>query len=290
MRPNDVEARLEDMTALGTAASPDELHRALMLRPPAAFEREHSVPLNYFVRAHERGPAAAVTTAMLLVTDPRWVPVAQRLMRAIAATGIVSDDDLDLLAEVFVVAGPQVYWACPDGWLDGPRVVIDFDDGPTPISVDGTSTEDDHPPTVVARAVPGGARRWAAEYMIRRTPERWAQLRNRARELAGQNGGYVLRGLLDAVDVLPRATARGLREEALRSGRAEVRLAALQLLAAEDVETARVRASRDPSQNVRRWGAQLRAPSDRVERVADIGPPPGQAATGRPDRHQATLF
>lgn len=181
MRPNDVEARLEDMTALGTAASPDELHRALMLRPPAAFEREHSVPLNYFVRAHERGPAAAVTTAMLLVTDPRWVPVAQRLMRAIAATGIVSDDDLDLLAEVFVVAGPQVYWACPDGWLDGPRVVIDFDDGPTPISVDGTSTEDDHPPTVVARAVPGGARRWAAEYMIRRTPERWAQLRNRAR-------------------------------------------------------------------------------------------------------------
>ncbi len=155
MRPNDVEARLEDMTALGTAASPDELHTALVLRPPAAFEREHSVPLNYFVRAHERGPAAAVTTAMLLVTDPRWVPVAQRLMRAIAATGIVSDDDLDLLAEVFVVAGPQVYWACPDGWLDGPGVVIDFDDGPTPISVDGTSTEDDHPPTVAARAVAG---------------------------------------------------------------------------------------------------------------------------------------
>lgn len=75
MRPNDVEARLEDMTALGTAASPDELHTALVLRPPAAFEREHSVPLNYFVRAHERGPAAAVTTAILLVTDPRWVPV-----------------------------------------------------------------------------------------------------------------------------------------------------------------------------------------------------------------------
>jgi hypothetical protein len=33
VRPNDVQARLEDMTALGTAASPDELHRALVLRP-----------------------------------------------------------------------------------------------------------------------------------------------------------------------------------------------------------------------------------------------------------------
>ena len=67
----------------------------------------------------------------------------------------------------------------------------------------------------------------------------------------------------------PRHT---LREEALRSGRAEVRLAALQLLAAEDVETARVRASRDPSQNVRRWGRRPARFHRQVRPAVRFGP------------------
>ncbi len=285
----NIQARLEDLAALGSAATPDELHRALVLRPPAAYEREHSLPLLYFVQVHERAPAAAAMTAMLLVTDPRWVPVAQPLMRAIVATGILSDENLDLLAEAFVAAGPQVSWACPDDWFDGPAVVIDLDGAPTDILVDGTSAEDDHPPTVAARTLPPGARRWAAEHLVRRTPPRWAQLHNRARELGGPGGGAVLRGLLDAVDAVPSAAARVLRDEALRSGRAQLRLAALQLLAVDDVETAQFRAAQDPSQKVRRWGA-LTTACDRSEQVVDGRPPPGAAVAGKPDQLQATLF
>lgn len=71
---HDVEARLHDLAALTSARDAAELHKALVLGPPAAYEREPTMPLHYFTQVHEHAPEGAATTAMLLVTDPRWVP------------------------------------------------------------------------------------------------------------------------------------------------------------------------------------------------------------------------
>lgn len=263
----DVEARAADLSSLGSAHEAGELHRALVLGPPAAYEREPTMPLHYFTRVHEHNPEGAATTAVLLVTDPRWVPASQPLMRAVADTGILSEQDLDLLAQTFVAAGPNVYWECPSDWFSGPEIVIAGEDKVVHDSDEDTAggaeiDDDDDGRTVVARAVPAGARRWAAALLVRRAPASWGQLLVRARSLGGPDGGAILRGVLDAIDDLPVAAARLIRDEALQSSRHDVRLPAIQLLAEEDLEAARERAATDPSQKVRQWGTRLQPRND----------------------------
>lgn len=181
-------------------------------------------------------------------------------MAALATTGLLSGNDLDLLAHAFVASRRQVYWACPDDWFDRPAIVIDLD-ADAEVALEGAElTDNDEPAAVVARTVSAGVRRWAAAHLVRETPSLWAQLRTRARDLGGADGGGVLRGVLDAVDTLPAAAARLLRDDALRSGRGDVRLAALQILADEDLDAGQALAAADSHQEVRQWGARLRAP------------------------------
>jgi hypothetical protein len=123
----DVDSRLRDMAALGSARDASELWRALVLAPPAAYEREPMMPVCYFTSVHDHDREGAVQTAMLLVTDRRWVPASGPLMTALEATGLIGVDELDLLAQTFVAAGPEVYWRCPDDWFTGPEIVIDLD-------------------------------------------------------------------------------------------------------------------------------------------------------------------
>ena len=66
IRNRDPDARLDDLSALMDANTPADLHRALVLGPPGAFEREVSMPLTYFRDAHDDDPAGAAETAMLL--------------------------------------------------------------------------------------------------------------------------------------------------------------------------------------------------------------------------------
>ncbi len=292
----DVQARIEDLAALGSAREATDLHKALVLGPPAAYEREPTMPLRYFTQVHERSPEGAATTAMLLVTDPRWVPASQPLMRAVSASGILSDEDLDLLAQAFVAAGPRVYWECPNDWFGGPAILIALDDEPRGIDGDeeiahgAEIDEEDDARTLVTRAVPPGARRWAADRLVRRAPSTWVQLRARATSLGGPGGGAVLRGVLDAIDVLPIAAARLLRDEALQSSRGDVRLAAMQLLADEDLDAARDRAAFDPSQKVRQWGSGLRPRSGEPGREHVHCRHGTAAAAGEPAIRQASLF
>ena len=244
IRNKDPEARLDDLDALMDARTAADLHRALVLGPPAAFEREPSVPLMYFRNAHDHDPARAAETAMLLVTDPRWRVTAGPLIDAIDATGIVPTDELDVLARTFISAGPTVYWKCPDDWFSTIGIIIA--DREDPGSLDKDSCELDEPgPTVAARIVAPVLRRWAAARVVRLNPSSWPDVYARSTELGSEDGGALMRGILDVIDVLPLKARPLVRNEALKSGRGDVRLAALRQIAGMDWELARTLGVRD---------------------------------------------
>lgn len=263
----DPEARLDDYVALMSATTVAELHRVLVLGPPAASDREVSAPLAYFRKVHGADPTGSVETAMLLVTDPRWQTTAGPLIAAIDATGLVPSDDLDVLARAFVTAGDRVYWRCPDEWFCDDGIVISVDHG-------APGVDDEHDvdrPTVAARVVAPALRRWAAVRLVRRDPTSWGATLGRARELGGPGGGALMRALLDIADSLPPRAVGMVRHEALQSGRSDVRQAALQHLALTDWAAARSLGMSDANAQVRRWAASLDDPS--VTRPTTMAPP-----------------
>ena len=72
------------------AASPGELHRALVLRSPSLGDSHDAFgPLLLFRSAHEDRPEGAAETAGLLLTDWRWRRGTGRLVRAIEESGLV---------------------------------------------------------------------------------------------------------------------------------------------------------------------------------------------------------
>src|SRR5918995_431117 len=50
-----------------------------------------------------------------------------RIIRGIADSGLVPDDELDLLPDAFLAAGRNIYWEPPADWFDGPEIVIELD-------------------------------------------------------------------------------------------------------------------------------------------------------------------
>src|SRR5918995_712213 len=64
---------LDELTALFAAERPDDLHRALILTPPAGGDAADAfIPVWLLRRVHGNEPEDAATTALLLVTDRRW--------------------------------------------------------------------------------------------------------------------------------------------------------------------------------------------------------------------------
>ena len=261
IRNKDPDAGLDDLTVLANAKTPADLHRALVLGPPAAYEREISMPLTYFCNAHGLEPARAAETAMLLATDPRWRATAGPLIEAIDATGIVAPDELDLLARAFISADANVYWKCPDDWFSTIAIIIsERGDPPGPLDRDADDT-DEPGPAVAARVIGPGLRRWASARMVRLDPSVWADVCARAKELGGQGGGALMRGILDSIDVLPLKAKTLVRQEALKSGRSDVRQAALQQIAVLDWTLARKLGMRDANAQLRRWASALTDPA-----------------------------
>ena len=261
IRNRDPDARHDDLTALMDANTPADLHRVLVLGPPAAYEREVSMPLTYFRNAHDDDPARAAETAMLLATDPRWRVAAGPLIEAIDATGIVPPDELDLLARAFISADANVYWKCPDHWFSTIAIIISESDDP-PHSLDRDAKDTDEPgPTVAARVISPGLRRWASARVVRLDPSVWADVYARAKELGGEGGGGLMRGILDSIDALPSKAKTLVRQEAMKSGRSDVRQAALQQIAVLDWSLARTLGMRDANSRVRRWASGLTDPA-----------------------------
>jgi hypothetical protein len=187
MRHVAIETRMADLGTLVAAHNADSLWRALVLRPPAAYKRDATLPLVYFKAAHRDDAEGAATTAMLLVTDPRSTVASSQIMSRIEETGIVPDDHLNLLAEMFVRAKPRMYGKCPDDWFDA-ELVIDLGPIGDDIERDEDEPDGESPKAVVARSVPDVLRRWGVTRLIRVDRGYWSGLLARAREIGGAEG------------------------------------------------------------------------------------------------------
>ncbi len=243
---------------LWTAPTADALHQVLVLHPPVRTMADAFEPFMLLKQHHEREPATSLTTAVLLLTDRRWHGGSSRLVAQIAESGILDDEQLDLLAEVFVAADDAVYWTCPDDWFAGSEVVIDLDD----FSV----VEDAEPvpvgPTVARREVFPPVRRWAAGHRLTREPASWPALRARCDELPARASAAVMAGILDRLDVLaPGAQAR-LVADGLTWPHHTVRGLALDYIAERDGADVAYRLARDdPNAKIRARAAALAAPA-----------------------------
>ena len=217
------EERWAELERLHGCGSPDDLHRALVLYRPAVFERETSMAIAWFRTAHRLDSTRRSQTAALLATDPRCKTIARPLMQHMTQLELIEPDELDVLAETFVRADRHLYWRCPEEWFDGPAIEIALDD-----TGDGSSeSPDDMDRAELARRdVPAALRRWASARLTTNDPQRWAGLTTRARDLDGDAGGGIIRGLLDATDSLPAAAVDHIRALARTWPRKEVRAAA----------------------------------------------------------------
>lgn len=194
---------LDDLVALHTADDAGELRRRLLLfekgggnKAADAFE-----PWCLLHKAHADEPEGAVATALLLLTDRRWRNATGRLVRRIEESGLVPGEHLDLLAQTFLAAGPQLYWEAPGDWFTGPAIVLHTDDTDDADAVDEPGDPEDGP-VVFPREVRPPLRRWAAGRTVRSDPASWGALVQRARQVDPRAGAAIIHGLIDGVDVL----------------------------------------------------------------------------------------
>lgn len=198
---------LDDLVALHTAEDAGELHRRLLCFGDAGGNKSDAFePWCLLRRFHADEPDGAVVTALLLLTDRRWRNATWRLVRRIEESGLVPDDHLDLLAQTFLAAGPQVCWEAPGDWFAGPAIVLDGE-GHSVVDVINAEEldEPDDGPVVFAREIRPPLRRWAAARTVRSDPACWGALVKRAREVEPRAGAAIMFGLVDGIDVVAPA-------------------------------------------------------------------------------------
>lgn len=156
---------LADLEALLGSATPDELHRALVLGVPAFSRHEVSWPVRLLREVHKAEPEHVGESVVLLATDPRWKS-ARGLMPALAESGVVADEVLDVVATAFVQAGEFVWWRCLGDWF-GHGVAVELDDGgAVDVAASSVGDDEDSESTVVRRRVSIDARRWAVHRLL----------------------------------------------------------------------------------------------------------------------------
>lgn len=241
---------LSDLVALWTADNPEELWRALVLQPGESTTDDWAA-VDILRRHHGDGTPGALRTALLLCTDRRWERCTHRLIAGIVATSILGKDDRDALAACFLWSD-RYRFEYPAGWLGTIRVDIDMYGDERAVSPRIVHL-DPSTPVPAERSIASPLRRWAAAWVLRTDPSMFDAVSVRAVELGAIDGGAVLSGLLDAVDVLDGDGARTAIDLGLGWKRASVRLVALDLLTAIDPEAARRRAAGDADAKVRNW-------------------------------------
>jgi hypothetical protein len=197
--------------------------------------------------------------ALLLCTCRRWDRVTSKLIAQLEASSLLDDGDLDELAESFLSGELNVQ--CYLGWLSPEWLELDLGTGQT----ERVRLPDDTLTTTKLTVEPP-LRRWAAARVLRSRPEWLSELLALAGRLPRLEGYAVVQGLLDAAGVLREAERHRLLKRGLATGRASVRLAALNLLCADKgPEAARRRARSDGDAKVRAW----RPPSDERHELLD---------------------
>jgi len=242
-------APLDDLIALHTAASVEDLWRALVVGPGLRGGQSFEA-VGLFKKHHRHGDADALHTALLLCTDRRWDGDSGRLVRALVETGTLGDADIGELIECFLWSD-RYRVTYPAGWVSAEWLEIDLGDAPDARGSRLVRIGPDSPVSV-ERPIAPPLRRWAAAADLRRDPCRLAPLAGRAVELGSRDGAAVMAGVLDAIEVLDDRTARRAIELGLDWPRGSVRIQALDLLAAFDAELARSLAAVDPDAKVRR--------------------------------------
>lgn len=279
---------LTDLVGLATASDPEELWRVLVLQSDRS-TTDHWLAVRLFCRHHADGTPGALTTALLLCTDGRWHRCTARLIAEIADASILSDDDLDKLAACFLWSD-RFRFEYPVSWIGTEWVGMDVTGGGG--RVGGPVVHlDPATPVPTERPIPPPLRRWSTRRLLRADPSSFAAIRDRAAELGTRDGSAVMSGMLDAVEVLRHDVASQAVDLGLGWPQGSVRLLALDLLAAVDLEGAGRRAAADPDAKVRNW--MPRRASKRDGSVRDVDRRPGKEQTRshpHPKGDQTELF
>ncbi len=245
----------------------DELCRRLLESPWGwGHSSRCGEAVDLLARVHGTGTLPDAFLVTLLCTCGRWGRVTAKLIRAVEASGILTDADLDELAGSFlsveVVITYPFLWACPRG-LD----IGSADEAAPGFVVDENTMAESrrHPEPPL--------RRWAAARALRGDPGKLDDLLTSTGSLPPRHREAALHGLLDAADALEEADRRQLVRRGLRCSLGSVRRAALDRLCELDGPEAALRRARaDANRAVRAW------------RPAAPGAPgaPGAPAASRP--------
>jgi hypothetical protein len=254
----------DEFAALNAAATAPELWNELLLHEPRGSTTDPQDALAALLRVHSAGEPGATVTALLLLTASRWRRCTAPLLRGIHASGLLSDDDLDELAEVGLF-DDEAGFVVPAEVFAGPTVALPREDDGGAVAAepaDDAPRPDDLPDAVMSRRLQPPLRRWAAGRLLRRDPERLAEVRERIRRLDPSAAAAAMCGVLDALDALPPEPVDRLLRDASRWPHKSVRLPALQLMAerGQRAEAAR-RAEADPDATIRAAAATLAGPS-----------------------------
>ncbi len=211
----------DTFVALHGATTTDELWAVLIaphgIKSSTAWEEAFVL----FRRFHNDNGEGAVVTALLLCTDHRWRKAAHLLIQRLAASGLLSDEDLDALAAEF----------------EGRQVTV--------TTVNGQS---------LGRLVWPPLRRWAAAWLVDNDGSAWRSLLAQASTEPSRDGAALAAGVMDAAEAIPADQQMTAIEEGLEWGSGIVRLAALPSLARLAGDEAAIRRARDdPNEKVRRW-------------------------------------
>lgn len=262
LRRVDPEDGAREFVELWSAESADDLHRVLVLHPPVRRSADAFEPFALLHKHHQAEPATSAVTAMLLVTDRRWRDAAGALVRRIAESGIVDEEQLDLLAEAFLAADQVVYWEVPEGWFGGEAITIEFGDDLMRVDDDEDDVIPPEGPALARREVVPPLRRWAAARGVRRDPETWDAFLARARVVDARSAAAIVAGLLDVIELFAPPAQVLLIEEATRWPDHAVRRLGLALFAGrEGPDAAHELAKDDPNACIRAWADSLVNPS-----------------------------
>ena len=161
--------------------------------------------------------------ALLLSTCRRWDRVTSRLIAAVEDSGLLDSAALDELAQLFL-SHEQVI-ACPLASVSSQRLEIDLDDGHARTCTVNEDLLGHHRVTVEP-----SLRRWAAARALRSVPARLEELLRAAELFKPRDRSAVIRGLLDAAEVLDEPRRRRLIDRGLNASGSSVRRAALDRL------------------------------------------------------------
>jgi hypothetical protein len=254
----DPDEGLGELLSLWSAENAGDLHRVLVLHPHVRESADAFESMALLNKHHATEPETSAETAVLLLTDPRWRGGVRHLVDRIADSGLLTDDQLDLLAMTFLAADRCVYWAAPEDWFSEESVVIVLSDE---AGEEADEVAEDVGPAVAAREVAPPLRRWAAARLLAREPASWPRLLARAEDLDARHAAAVVAGMFDSIESMPIAAQTLLVTKGTTWPHQSVRRAALEFVAVRDgAHVASQLARVDPNAKIRAWAAALDRP------------------------------